>query len=120
MTADLYLIAHKVRGEPAFDVATTMICPECSDGDDCEGCAECDGTGLWWIIPTSGHRAYPYYDVSLNEIDGTFMTDIVKQMMPEGLPDHYTTQAEPQRSLADALGLTARKPAPPTRIHRRL
>ena len=39
----IFLIAHKVRGEPAFDVAELLsIGPEEA-----------------WIIPTSGHRAYP-------------------------------------------------------------
>ena len=41
--SDLYLILHKVRGEPAFDIATRLQIA------DEEG----------WIIPTSGHRAYP-------------------------------------------------------------
>jgi hypothetical protein len=43
--SELYLILHKVRGEPAFDIAQRMDV----DGDD----------EPWWIIPTSGHRAYP-------------------------------------------------------------
>ena len=42
--SELYLIAHRVRGEPAFDIAQRS-----QIGDE-EG----------WIIPTSGHRAYPY------------------------------------------------------------
>lgn len=41
--AEPYLILHKVRGEPAFDIAVQI-----QIGDE-EG----------WIIPTSGHRAYP-------------------------------------------------------------
>src|SRR6185437_4927349 len=63
-----FLIAHLVRGEPAFDIATQIICPECSTINPAtgrhaapEGCDECDHTGYWWIIPTSGHRAYPYW-----------------------------------------------------------
>ena len=44
MTAEPFLIAHKVRGQAALDVAEPMIV----DGE------------TWWIIPTSGHRAYPY------------------------------------------------------------
>jgi len=59
---ELFLIAHKVSGEAAFDVATKMECPVCRDGTLNErGCAECDEEGYWWIIPTSGHRAYPYW-----------------------------------------------------------
>jgi hypothetical protein len=45
VTETPYLIAHKVRGQPAFDVAIQM---EMEDE-------------VWWIIPTSGHRAYPYW-----------------------------------------------------------
>lgn len=42
-----YLIAHKVRGEVAFDIAEY-----CTDmGTDTD-------PGPWWIIPTSGHRAH--------------------------------------------------------------
>lgn len=50
--SDLFLIAHKVRGEPAFDVATRV-----QIGEE-EG----------WIIPTSGHRAYPYWFCSLLDL----------------------------------------------------
>jgi hypothetical protein len=66
--SELYLIAHKVRGEPAFDIAIKM--------------------GDWWIIPTSGHRAYPYWH-------GTFMEELFHfgpyslPEMPADLPDHY-------------------------------
>ena len=43
MPEELFLIAHKVRGEPAFDVAVQMhIAGEPA-----------------WIVATSGHRAYP-------------------------------------------------------------
>lgn len=76
-----YLIAHKVRGEPAFDIAINI-------GDE---------TGDLWIIPTSGHRAYPYWSTPLNEIgickteyweDSQTLNDAVPPM-PEGYPDHY-------------------------------
>ena len=62
----MYLIAHKVRGERAFDVA------------------ELDGNG-WWIIPTSGHRAYPYWTYKLVDL---FAYDNVGQP-PDDLRDHY-------------------------------
>ena len=39
------LVLLKVRGQPAFDIAERL---EMEDGDE-----------EWWIIPTSGHRAYP-------------------------------------------------------------
>lgn len=77
-----YLILHKVRGEPAFDVAERL-----QIGDE-EG----------WIIPTSGHRAYPYRQWPLEDLQDT--SDINMQgnhdcpaMMdniPADWPDHYT------------------------------
>ena len=42
---DRYLILHKVRGEPAFDVAIQVQ----AEGDD----------EPLWVVWTSGHRAYP-------------------------------------------------------------
>lgn len=111
---DLFLIAHKVRGEPAFDVATKLECPEClgkGEGICSEGsphsCLECDSTGFWWIIPTSGHRAYPYFHVELNEL--RVVDELLHIPMPPSLPDHYTTRAAPRIDLAAALGL--RQPA---------
>lgn len=94
--SELYLIAHKVRGEPAFDIATRMECPECHGtgrgGFDEEAwCDECDSLGYWWIVPTSGHRAYPYWDGELNKI-ANFAAPCE---MPDSLPDHYTTRAAP-------------------------
>lgn len=70
----LYLIAHKVRGEPAFDVATPMDMAD----------------GRWWIIPTSGHRAYPYWTIRLNLEDNEIW---MIPPLPDGLRDHYTTSA---------------------------
>jgi hypothetical protein len=40
-----FLILHKVRGQPAFDIAEQIEMP---DGEK------------EWIIPTSGHTAHPY------------------------------------------------------------
>jgi len=62
-----YLILHKVRGEPSFDVAekTTI-------GDE-EG----------WILSTCGHRAYPYWYRALAPMD-----------IPEDWPDHYQQPVE--------------------------
>ena len=65
----LYLIAHKVRGERAFDVAERM-----EVGDE-----------HWWIIPTSGHRAYPYWHYKLEDL---FAYQNVGEP-PIELPDHY-------------------------------
>jgi len=66
-----HLILHKVRGEPAFDVAEKL-----QIGDE-EG----------WIIPTSGHRAYPYWHIPLGEIvqNDVYFT----QGVPDDWPDHY-------------------------------
>jgi hypothetical protein len=109
---DLYLIAHKVRGEAAFDVASKMTCPECdNEAYFTMGCVECDQLGYWWIIPTSGHRAYPYWANSLDNavdwemlrINGNPIVD-----MPEyNLPDHYPTSTPTKGpTLAERLGLT--------------
>lgn len=118
---DLYLIAHKVRGEPAFDIATQVDCPECHT----QGCNECDNQGWWFVIPTSGHRAYPWWHANLADIDDTYELSFEPTQlegpgpMPEGLPDHYTTRAQPTLSLADALGLRAAPKPPSTPILRR-
>lgn len=123
MSTDLFLIAHKVRGEPAFDVATQMLCSICDglcDVTNNAPCHECDSLGYWWIIPTSGHRAYPYgwYDMAEIELNGypqitlmQYLTDPhYTQPMPADLPDHYRHHAAPRLDLAAALGLRA-KPA---------
>ncbi len=108
MSDTLYLIAHKVRGEPAFDVAQHMTCPKCNATDD--HCTACDGVGHWWIIPTSGHRAYPYWHDDL-----TWYMDEMVQVpeMPPSLRDHYTTTSEAAFSLTKALGLDKPKPQAP-------
>ncbi len=143
--SELFLIAHKVRGQPAFDVAQRMECPICH-GVGCAGlhledtyegppCGECDGEGMWWIIPTSGHRAYPYWDVPLADIDDRHELDLTGEAsryydgfvgmtcttwapppMPEGWPDHFScNNPQTKRTLGatilETLGL--RKPAEP-------
>lgn len=74
----LYLIAHKVRGELAFDVAEPM---EMADG-------------LWWIIPTSGHRAYPVASWDLRYLydDPDFQISVLDAQLPplNSVRDHYT------------------------------
>lgn len=115
--SDLFLIAHKVRGEAAFDVAIKMRCPECGgtggnnndEGDYCQGC---DGEGDWWIIPTSGHRAYPYHWRQLEMVDLAYAN-----AMPESLPDHYPTSASPSRPAIDISSLLV--PAPKIKFDRR-
>ena len=80
-TKQLYLIAHKVRGEVAFDIACQM---EMADGP-------------WWIIPTSGHRAYPYWTCSLYELAFDANLEDVIQAIPPDLPDHYPLPAAVKR-----------------------
>jgi hypothetical protein len=127
---DLFLIAHKVRGEATFDVATQMECPHCVNGqvvainkDELIACHECDSLGYWWIIPTSGHRAYPWWHQALDGLgqgsDIGFWPDPIIDEMPSALPDHYTTKAEPKIDLASALGIMARIHAPTPPIKRR-
>src|SRR5579859_1317841 len=112
---NLYLIAHKVRGEPAFDIACQMICPEC---DNDPGCSECYGLGYWWIIPTSGHRAYPYFWIEMTRFlyctprsPRPVQFDTEGYPVPTDWPDHYPHSAHnpPKVSLIDRLGL---KPKP--------
>lgn len=98
--SDFYLIAHKVRREPAFDVAVKMECPICRNVYEC---AECDNEGFWWIIPTSGHRAFPFYHGELPE---DFVCSVPE--MPEGLPDHYPEVAAPSRPKIDISALLAK------------
>lgn len=86
--SELFLIAHKVRGEPAFDIAHRIECAECHG--ECESCVECDSTGFWWVIPTSGHRAYPWWYQTL-ELELSSL-----QQMPDSIPDHYQTHAAPR------------------------
>lgn len=100
---DLYLIAHKVRSEPAFDIACQMECPECHGGHDMYdgiyACTECDSLGYWWIIPTSGHRAYPYDSIAFNSMreasTDILLTKYPFQAMPDSLPDHYHHTSSP-------------------------
>jgi len=70
MTETPFLIAHKVRGEAAFDVAIKI------DIGGEEG----------WIIPTSGHRAYPYWSAPLENL---FPVERMPEL-PADLRDHYT------------------------------
>lgn len=91
---ELYLIAHKVRGEPAFDIAERLQI----------------GEELGWIIPTSGWRAYPYWWKPLSE--AMFGLDPVNVSYegwswdsiddandpPEGLRDHFAANAAPEPS----------------------
>lgn len=120
-----HLIAHVVRGEPAFDVAQQIECVVChNDPHERTLCEECDGVGFWWIIPTSGHRAYPYWNTPIHKCkDGIYLSDEFVSVSfgvptpPLSHPDHYPTKRAPDApSLVDLLNL---KPKLPT-ITRRL
>jgi len=119
---DFYLIAHKVRGEPAFDIAERMVCPICSG----EGCAECDDAGYWWIIPTSGHRAYAYWWLDMNQVLYTSNRSPSPIWLlpfnfnpPDDHPDHYPLRHTPAAPRVDILSLLPRAAPGPT-IRRRL
>jgi hypothetical protein len=126
VAATPYLIAHLVRGEPAFDIAERMQCPKC---DHEHGAIDCDDPhcdlGYWWIIPTSGHRAYPWWNKPLHEIVITLglgcscTLNVIDRIFPPppNLPDHYANQpAAPGRGITN---LSFLRPKLPT-ITRRL
>jgi len=121
---DLYLIVHKVRGQPAFDIAEKIKCPVCEpirQGLDQSSinCEACDHEGFWWIIPTSGHRAYPLLRWQIknlcladDEYDSVQFMRILEEipyhesLKPkfEALPDHYScnpSRSEPKSSTLD-------------------
>jgi hypothetical protein len=76
----LYLILHKVRGEPAFDVAEKIMI----------------GNEEAWVIPTSGHRAHPKVWIKLDDIPDA----VIAYQPVDDLPDHYqTTKAPPPPKL---------------------
>lgn len=108
-----YLILHKVRGEPAFDIAIRLL--ECTEADETKGIVTLDEI---WIIPTSGHRAYPSWSVPLSRLgwnnpdvenwtkicDNYVVRDkTVLLMEVANLPDHYACNDSP-------------KPKPVTRV----
>lgn len=96
MIDNLYLIAHSVRGQPAFDIAERTQCCVCHADQNVVGfkvpatedCTNCDGVGYDWIIPTSGHRAYPYKSWNLQELMSEAHCKPIPTM-PDGVPDHY-------------------------------
>lgn len=81
MQDNLYLIAHKVRGEPAFDIA--MCCEDMGTATD---------PGPWWISATWGWRAYPFWTQKL-DIEaggmGTCYFDWDIPPMPEDATDIF-------------------------------
>jgi hypothetical protein len=129
MSDEPYLIAHKVRGEAAFDIAIRIECPMCNPNwsERVHGCHECDSLGYWWIIPTSGHRAYPYWNAKLEDIDDTYELDLRgvdttycdgPPPMPDHCVDHYPDHGTaPKVDLATALGI---RPKTQPKIDRRI
>lgn len=99
-----FLILHKVRGEPAFDVAHQLLVED----------------GIWWIVTTSGHRAYPIQYWSLSTIgtlnDGIPVMALYQEDWPEDWPDHYTVNREKvigYGGLLERLGLGKKKQTQP-------
>lgn len=92
---ELFLIAHCVRGEAAFDIAEKMDCPHCTDfdGPQTKECFDCEELGYWWIIPTSGHRAFPFGWQPLDTLD---LAPGFAKPMPPGWPDHYKVNMVPK------------------------
>lgn len=93
-----HLILHKVRGEPAFDVAHLVRVAD----------------ETVWIVSTSGHRAYPCMTWPLEDLldtsdinnNGTHNrpTDYEANEALVALPDHYQTlPATPKRNLGELL-----------------
>lgn len=74
-----HLILHKVRGEPAFDIAEQME------------------NGMW-IIPTSGHRAYPYWTTPLVVPFG-----LPPLPIPVDHPDHYSINDQTLNETTDSV-----------------
>ena len=103
MMSDLYLILHKVRNQPAFDIA-----------ERCDDMGTPSDPGPWWIIPTSGHRAYPWWWVVVNEVpDIQCLLDNTPSGMPENWPDHYAASESRSRlasAASDLLSLIGLKP----------
>lgn len=82
-----HLILHKVRGEPAFDVAIKLY-QASEPGEEV------------WIIPTSGHRAYPFWSSKLTELHINLLnpTQFITHALTlklEGHPDHYSCNDRP-------------------------
>lgn len=109
MQPEPYLIAHLVRGQPAFDIAIQL---------DFEGTPS--DPGPWWIIPTSGHRAYPTDYIKLRHLcdgAGDIAIECLEMPDPETARDHYAistiiTAADEEvgKNLAQALGLVKHAP----------
>lgn len=126
---DLFLIAHKVRGEAAFDIAQQILCPICQGnlfkaiGLEADEPCDCSA-GFWWVIPTSGHRAYPWWEIPFSHLLGDMDQPLLWHIppMPDGLLDHYAANDRPSTTPTQAkidlrsLGLIRPKPLIDRRI----
>jgi hypothetical protein len=84
----LYLILHKVRGEPAFDIA-----------ERCEAMGTEGDPGPWWIIPTSGHRAWPLRTWDMVELGfGPNPLEWATDDQWDTFPDHYQLTVAPRKT----------------------
>jgi hypothetical protein len=74
-----FLILHKVRGEAEFDIAYKMMF----------------GNEEGWLIPTIGHRAYPFMTLPLNDINGFDPSEAIEEAVKDpdwGIHrDHYSS-----------------------------
>jgi hypothetical protein len=79
-----YLILHKVRGEAAYDIGEKL------EGENLQEDI--------WIIPTSGHRAYPFMTWNIDDLIDASDIDMngnhphpasMDHHMPADWPDHY-------------------------------
>lgn len=126
MSSDLYLIAHKVRNQTAFDIARHLCpnekpCqPNCGgwDGEKCKFEGE-------WIIPTSGHRAYPYSFFKLDDLYVESLGPVLNMFeeMPRNWPDHYACNdrsAPASGSLSSILSKLGLSRKPSELINRRI
>lgn len=119
---DLFLIAHRVRGLPAFDIAIQQTCAICEGqcGGEYVSCDECGDDGYWWIVKTSGHRARPYCCCVLEELD--FLSgkhpDEYLGVMPSDWPDHYACN-DRHRSAPSSLSTLLNIHRTPLKVDRR-
>jgi hypothetical protein len=82
LTTEPHLILHLVRGEPEFGVAVPLE----------------RGTETWWVICSSGHRAWPFKKWPLSDLADTSDINYAGRhnrpidfldTIPADWPDHY-------------------------------
>jgi len=84
MDEALYLVKHRVRDEVAFDVALRLAL---------------SGGRQLWLIPTSGHRAYPFEYKPLTPL----VEGMTKCAEWSKVPDHYAYMERKRPSLVARL-----------------